>query len=154
MAEQHSPGTALQFRCMGLGRSLCIIEPRSSAEHLYLLPHFSGRIELQTQLFIARVPDLQGEQLEYFACKSRPVITSRQPPLAFHNGPQRGALRRKSVRTFHHNIRPTFASRHCAQKNSFEDVKVEFLSAECVSLAVAGYSRMKDYTMRAPLVPR
>src|SRR5258708_24926335 len=123
MDEQRSPGTALQFLSMGLGRSLCIIEPRSSAEHLYLLPHFSGRIELQTQLFIARTPDMQGEQLEYFACESRPAWLA-QPQLAIHNGPHRGALRRKSVRTIDHNIRPTFASGRCVQKNSFEDVKV------------------------------
>ena len=71
MNEQYSSGTALQFLCMGLGRSLCVIEPRSSAEQLFALA-------LQ---WADRIADAA-----YFACESRPVIASRQPTLAIHNG--------------------------------------------------------------------
>jgi hypothetical protein len=59
MDEHPSSGTTLQFLCMGLDRSLCF-EPRSSVELLYLLPHFSGRIELQTHLLIARFAGATG----------------------------------------------------------------------------------------------
>ena len=75
MNEQYSSGTALQFLCMGLGRSLCVVEPRSSAEQLFATA-------LQ---WADRIADAA-----YFACESRPVIASRQPTLAIHNGRNAG----------------------------------------------------------------
>ena len=126
MDEQRSPGTALQFLCMGLGRSLCIIEPHSSAKLSNCYRTSVGGSNCRRSFSLLGLQICKGSNWNTSPVSLVPSLSTVNLRFAIHNGPQRGALRRKCVRTFHHNIRPTFASGHCVQKNFFEDVKVSF----------------------------
>jgi hypothetical protein len=90
MDEQRSPRTALQFLCMGLGRSLCIIEPRSSAVLSIWATAHQWADRIADAAFIARTPDMRGEQLQYFACEHGRASQSRMPLVAMGDGRNAG----------------------------------------------------------------